>query len=193
MEEWRRAARGALVGTGIGLALALFLTSRAEESEGAWPFLVFAAIGGALGFLLVALVEGRRPYQVRRWVPLAADEVRQHATRWYAAGGWTMTGGQADALAFARRTAPDPLLALLLFLFGIVPGLLYHLFAGRAQTTTLLTTPDRGGTDLEIIVSSKDEGGRPTANRFYNSLVHLAGPAAPPRSGPAPSQPAIGG
>ncbi len=81
--------------------------------------------------------------------------------------------GDRDALSFTRRIGPNVVVGLLLLVFGVVPGLLYFLFAGSELTTTLLTIPAPGGTELEIIVNRRSDGGQAAAARFFNSLHEL--------------------
>lgn len=106
-------------------------------------------------------------------------EIRLHATRGSAASGWTPNANQPAALSFGRRTPPNPLPTVLPFLFGIVPGLLYLLLGSRTQTAAVVTTPLPDGTQLEIVVSSRDSGGQASAVAFVNSLHQLVD-ASPP-------------
>ncbi len=108
-------------------------------------------------------------------MPLPPVEIQRHATRVYAAAGWTRLGSDSDVLVFRRRTQPEVTTALLLFLFGLVPGLLYLALAGRDQTTTIITTPVPDATRLEIVVSWKDRGGRLSVNWLFNSLHRFVG------------------
>ena len=128
--------------------------------------------------IVLAFAGGGPTYQLNQWAPLSEARIRDHALRWYAAKGWTLQATQPGALVFTRRPAPQTGASIGLFLLGIVPLLIYLLFGGRDQTTTLLTTMRRDGTDLEIIVSSRGSGGQQSAVQFFNSLHDLADPAA---------------
>ena len=172
MAARRRTLIGAGIGAGAGLLLVLLVgASHGGSIEPAVAVLVPVGLA-ALGAGLVASVEGSRPFHLRQWVPLPAEEIRRHATRWYAVSGWTAHGGDPDALSFTRRIRPNVAVGLLLLVFGVVPGLLYFLLAGEL-TTTLLMTPAPGGTDLEIIVNRRSDGGQAAAARFFNSLHDL--------------------
>ncbi len=161
---------GAGIGAGAGLLLVL-LVGASQGGSFEPVAVVIVPVGlAALGVGIVASVEGGRPFHLRQWVPLPAEEIRRHATRWYAMGGWTAHGGDRDALSFTRRIGPNVVVGLLLLVFGVVPGLLYFLFAGSELTRTLLTTPAPGGTELEIIVNRRSDGGQAAAARFFNSL-----------------------
>lgn len=169
-----------MVGAGIGVGIATLVEATGSEPADAATFILLPVVLALAGSLIVAVIEGARPHVLRQWVPIDAEAVRSHAIRWYATAGWTPVGGETGMLSFTRRTAPESSTLLVLFLLGIVPGLRYLLVGGRRQTTTILTTsaPDGTGTELEIIVSSKDHGGRPSANLFFNSLHGLVGGGA---------------
>lgn len=179
----RRASIGAGVGASIGLLLLIWSAIATSSWAGFLPLLLFALLLTVVGYLLVLAVEGGRPFLLHEWVPLPAEEIRLHATRWYAATGWTLNASQPAALSFSRRPPPNPLLAILLFVFGIVPGLLYLLLGSRTQTAAVVTSPVPDGTRLELVVSSRDNGGRSSAVAFFNSLHQLVGPATPPALG----------
>ena len=173
MDARRRTLIGAGIGAGAGLLLVL-LVGASQGGSFDPVAVVIVPIGlAALGADLVASVEGGRPFHLRQWVPLPAEEIRRHATRWYAVSGWTAHGGDPDALSFTRRIGPNVAVGLLLLFFDVVPGLLYLLLAGGELTTTLLTTPAPGGTEIEIIVNRRSDGGQAAAARFFNSLHDL--------------------
>jgi len=172
VKQPRNLVLGALVGGGIGLLIVLWngLTPPAAPST---LLILLPAAFALLGFAAVAGFQGSQPYVFRQVVPVSPAELHRHALRWYAAAGWTLAAavdGRSGALAFTRHSAPDPLLALVLLVFGILPGVLYLLVGGRTVTTTILIRPAPGGAELEIIASVRADGGQAAAVRFVRSL-----------------------
>jgi hypothetical protein len=176
MQDARRALIGGaiagIVGLAIGIVLDLSATTTSSDVD-LFLLVVFPLLLAAVGFASVAAVEGGRPYHLRQWVPLAPEDILHHAARWFPSGRWTLAGSSPEMVSFTRHKEPEFGLVLVLFLVGIVPALLYLLLGGRSQSLTVLASRVPDGTDLEIIVSSKDGGGRPAANRFFNSLHDL--------------------
>jgi peptidoglycan/LPS O-acetylase OafA/YrhL len=121
---------------------------------------------------------GDQPYRLERFVPLPRRVIEEQAVRWFATTGWTLTGSRSDALAFTRRVGPDFGPTLLLFLLGVLPGLIYLWLGGRTQTATVLTSPAADGPDLEIVLNTRAGGGQSTAINFFNSLHELVDPAS---------------
>lgn len=179
MGPMRRAAIGAGMGASIGILLVAWSEAATASGEGVLPLLVLTVVLAAFGFVVPLAVEGGRPFLLHQWVPIPPDEILLHATRWYAATGWTSNAAQPAALSFSRCTPPFLPLAVLLLVFGIVPGLLYLFLGSGTQTAAIVNDPLPDGTRLEIVVSSRDRGGQSSAVAFFNSLHQLVGPAIP--------------
>jgi hypothetical protein len=189
VQDARRALIGGAIAGIVGLAIGILLDLSASNTSDPDVFflVVFPLLLAAIGFAIVAVVEGGRPYHLQQWVPLFPQDILHHAARWFPSGRWTLVGSSPGMVSFTRRKEPEIGLVLVLFLIGVVPALLYLLLGGRTQSLTVLTEPAPDGTDLEIIVSSKDGGGRPAANRFFNSLHDLVDAPLRPDLAPAPT------
>lgn len=175
MSTTQRHGLGGSSGALIGLLLLVWVALQRTTPPGVTLAVALPLVGAVLGLGAVISDEGARPFLLRQRVPLPPADLHEHAVRWYAADGWTLTAAvdRSATLAFTRPAAPNAPLALLLLCFGIVPGVLYLLFGGRALTTTILTRADPDGADLEIIVNTRADGGESSAVRFFNSLHDL--------------------
>ena len=174
---------------GIGASLAVIMPLVVTTDVGWQEILIVVGLLALAPFVASLVGGGGGPYVLRRWVPLPPAAIRGRAVRSYAADGWTPTSDHADALAFTRRPGANPGVALLLFLLGLVPGLLYLLIGGRTQTTTILTTAAPDATALEIIATPSGTSAQAAAIRFFNSLHELAGPVTPEPAGSRSVQP----
>lgn len=171
MTASRRLVLSGLIGAAIGLLVILWLVRVGSRFEfGAlWIPLALAMLGVGL----VSVVAGGRPVLLARLVPVGSSELREHAIRFYATAGWTLTtadtASRSGVLAFVRRIGPDPFTRVVFLLLGVFPGLLYHLFAGRSVTTTIVTRTLPDGTELEIVASARADGGERAVFAFSHS------------------------
>jgi len=169
MDVRARAVRWIGIGVGVGFLLALL---------GAWEDQRYAPVGflitslgcGAVAAVAFVVNETSRPFRLPAVVPPKPVAVRRRAVAAFTADGWAVTSTMPDSIAFARREGPNWGLALLLFVLGVVPGVLYLLLGGRAQTLAVFTAPDPTGTRLQI-VGSGSAAGRTAAARFVAGLA----------------------
>ena len=174
MDERQQVMLGALIGASIGLLLVMLIASQGSASANPAAVIILPLLFAALGFGVVISYLGGQPYVLHEWVPLPPGEIQRHAIRWYAVRGWTMQGSEAGVLTFTRGMAPAAGDGGCLLLLAGLPGLLYLMLARPQQTTTILTTPAPGGTNLELFVNARSGGGQGAAVQFFNSLHDLA-------------------
>jgi hypothetical protein len=150
----------------------------AYASDGLGPAGVAGLVGFALGASLTTVAVGRfvesRTYRLRRRVPVAAVAVRARATWWFGHAPWVLARDEADELVYWRQRGPHLGAAIVLFLIGVIPGVIYLLLGRGTQTVALGIFPTSDGTDLDILVHPQGEGGRRSVVRFFNSLHELA-------------------
>lgn len=169
MEYRRRLPVGAVVGASLGVLLVLLLADNAREGGIPAAVLDFPIGLGALGAAAVSWYAQGKRFGLHQRVPVVPKQVRQHATGWHVASGWTLQGGTPDALAFTRGGRSDPN-ARCLLLLGPLPFLL---MSRPRQTLTIQVWPGTNGSEVEIIVSPRGSGGQASAVRFFTSFHSL--------------------
>ena len=146
----------------------------AYASDGLGPAIVAGVVGLALGASLAAIGVGRylgsRTFRLERRVPIPAGAVRDRATWWFGRAPWVLARTETDELVYWRERWPRLGVAIVLLLFGVIPGVIYLLLSRGSQTVTLGIVPTPNGTDLAIMVHPQRGGGRQNAIGFFNSL-----------------------
>lgn len=162
-----------VIGAFGGGVAGLLLSTRSDSADSVRSLALGAVIG--LIVTLFAVVEwvGSRRYRLARTVPLDPEAVQVHAARWFGGPPWSLSRQQPGELVFWRRLEPNILTALVLLMFGIVPGVIYLAFSRGTQTLALRIEPSSTGTDLEILVQPQGNDGRRAVSRFFNSLHDL--------------------
>jgi hypothetical protein len=162
---------------GLGLAglAAGYAMADANGEDNRWGASLALGILGLLAALWLVLAWGsNQPFRLRRRVPFAAADVRQHAVWWFGGAPWVLSRDDGYELVFWRRTEPILGVVLILLLFGVVPGILYYFWARGTQTVAIAFADVENGADIEILVDPQGATGRSTVVRFYNSLHALA-------------------
>ena len=184
-----RIYRAALWGAGGGAVIGWLLAAGADTADmrerltaSIVTMVVCALIGFLVGGLAAAIMVANQPYRLSRWVPLPPAVIQRHAAKHFTAAGWAVTGSHGDTVSFARETGPAAGTALLLFLLGIVPGILYLLLARRTHVISVTVTRAPDGSELAIAANRAGDGGERATIDFFNSLheVTAAGPVGVP-------------
>lgn len=164
---WQTSSTSARIVIGVVLVFAAlgFLLGRADRGN-PWPI---ALILGLFGLLLAAALVNAwhesQPFVLERHVPLGTDELHDYAAQWFGQAPWHLAQVEPDRLAWWRRTEPRVGVFVVLLLFGILPGVLYFLWARHEQTVTIAPCLNDG---------------RNRVVDFYNALVDLV--SEPPES-----------
>src|SRR5262249_44531499 len=109
----------------------------------------------------------------QRRVPIPAAAIHRRAASWFGRAPWVLARNESDELVYWRQRGPHLLPAIILFMIGVIPGVIYLLLARGSQTVALGIVPIGNGTDREIMVQPQGEGGRRSAVGFFNSLHEL--------------------
>jgi hypothetical protein len=108
-------------------------------------------------------------------------DVVQAAIQTFTARGWTTTSRSGRNVTFTRSQSPGCGIVLVLFLFGIIPGLIYWVAAKRSLVVSVLAdnvAGQPGQADVQISWN-RNGGGRSPSLDFLNMIA----PGAPLRVG----------
>jgi hypothetical protein len=94
--------------------------------------------------------------------------------------GYVLESHQGNSATFSYHEEPSTAVGIFLLLFGLLPGLLYFLLAGRDRRTTLLATEEADGCRLYI---SGDAG--PAQQELHDWVWSLPGSVFPTDTGVA--------
>lgn len=140
------------------------------DGEGAGAILgllVWLAIGGGVAYFMI---RNRAPYSFQAQSSGAPQEVIDSIERAYAMSGWSVASKRGDSITFRAETKGSCLIALLLLLLGIIPGILYLSFRGRTMTTDFMAAAATTGTTIRVNGSTKGFGGESMAQSVIAQL-----------------------
>jgi hypothetical protein len=160
-----------------GLAIALivfvaFAQPGAAQGDGGAGGTIFALIFWLLVGAAVAwfMVRNRSPFELQTTTSLSPDEAIESAERALVVAGWQVVSKRSGAATFRAETKGSCLVALLLLLIGLIPGILYLAFRGRTMTIDVSTTPAASGTVVRFQGSTQGFGGKAAAESALKAL-----------------------
>src|SRR5947209_2450718 len=84
---------------------------------------------------------------------ISMEDARFEVKRWMnRGGGWMLTASDEKSFTYTRTIKPDVGVALVLFLLGIFPGLLYLVLAWKKETRNIYFS--HKGKETQIVVDS---------------------------------------
>lgn len=183
---WRSLSTTAkvVIGTALAFAALGFGLGRADGGN-PWPIALVVGLAGLLlaGALTNAWRESQ-PFVLEHRVPAAADEIHDSAAQWFGRAPWRLAQAEPRRLAWWRETTPTIGVFIILLIFGILPGILYYVWARHRQTLIIDITPVPGGADVRIEIGPRLNDGRNRVVDFYNSLQDLVPEPPVPRRAP---------
>jgi hypothetical protein len=155
---------GAIVGCLLGIT-----------SGSGWMYWALWAIGGivvALNAFMVYL--DNRPYETGIFTDARPPAVRAYVRSRFGRATWVPCIDQPHELAYWRRLQPNLAIVIVLGLLGVIPAIVYVVWALRqSQTIVVRTRPDADGTDAEVLVLPRAHNGQRIANRLVRDLLFL--------------------
>jgi hypothetical protein len=125
---------------------------------------------------IVFFVRNRQSFQVGTTTALPVNDVIQRALQTYTMNGWQVLSHAPDNASFLKRHKPSCLIAGVLLLLGIVPGIIYLVLGGRALTANVQARAGSGSfTTVEISGNARGFGGERTAQRAITALPIVSG------------------
>lgn len=105
-----------------------------------------------LGLVLDAARLRQRPFEFQGFAPFAPDEILDRADTWLEDAGWDLQESPDDRVVATRQPAMNTATLIVLFLAGIVPGVIYLVMSRRAKTVTMtvMATPAQGGGTVDL-------------------------------------------
>lgn len=119
----------------------------------------------------------RASFEAETQTTLPSEDAIRLAAQTYTMNGWEVTSRSGDSATFVRNVKGSCLIAVVLFLIGFVPGLIYLWFMGRSINASVYARP--GGvssTTVQISSSASGWGARATAERLIRDLAPPTGP-----------------
>lgn len=135
------------------------------------PFLFITLLAaGVIGVVWLNYKSGEA-FGLTRVTSLHTDDIIERLVGHYIVNGWQVTSQTARGATFYRRSNPSILLTLVLFVFGIVPGLIY-LFLGGGDLTVAVTTRRQGDgrIEVDIVGNSRGDGSFRIAKEMLDGL-----------------------
>lgn len=128
-----------------------------SRSLAPFVFLGLLLLGG--GFLAYINYKTNQPFGLERITTLSGDIVIERLVGRYTVEGWTVPSQTDRSVTFYRRGQPSFIVTLLLFILGVIPGLLYLFLGGRDLTIAVTTRlQDKGMTEVEIVGNARSDG-----------------------------------
>ena len=105
-----------------------------------------------LGLILDAARLRQRPFEFRAFAPFTPDEILDRADTWFEDAGWDLQESPDDRVVATRQPAMNTATLIVLFIAGIIPGVIYLMMSRRAKTVTLTVTatPAEGGGTVDL-------------------------------------------
>ena len=130
----------------------LFVVQLLGASERLPLLLVINLAALVLGLVLDAARLRQRPFEFRAFAPFPPEEILDRADTWFEGAGWELQDGPDDRVVAERQPALNTATLVVLFIAGIVPGIVYLVVSRRAAvvTMTVRATPAEGGGTVEL-------------------------------------------
>lgn len=130
----------------------LFVVRVLGLSERIGPLIVLNLAALVLGLVLDAARLRQRPFEFQAFAPFTPDEILDRADTWFEDAGWDLQESPDDRVVATRRPAMSTATLVVLFVAGIVPGVIYLLMSRRAKTVTMTVTatPAEGGGTVDL-------------------------------------------
>ena len=125
-----------------------------------------------LGGLLYWLISNRQPYQVEVATSMTTQEAVNTAVQTFTMAGWSVTSSTTESATLrVQGRGRSCLLAAILLVIGIIPGILYLAFAGRdINVSVYARRAGSSSTTVKIGVSARGWGGKSDADRVAAAL-----------------------
>ncbi len=156
-------------------AIILWTISAQAETEGGGAA---DAIGGVIGCLFwLGLIGGvfyyfynkRKPFQLTAQTGLSPQDAIRTAVQTYTMDGWQVTSQTPDNATFCKTRKPSCLIAGVLLLLGLVPGILYLFFAGGTINAYAHATQNAGTTTLQVRGTASGWGAKSSGERVIQT------------------------
>ncbi|HEV2529287.1 MAG TPA: hypothetical protein VGT61_12655 [Thermomicrobiales bacterium] len=160
------------VWTLIGVIAAWVLVTNVDGLSGLiGPLVVVSLIVLVLALVLDAERIRRRPFEFTANVPVPAHEVLDQADTWFDGRGWDLQDSEEDRVIVSREPEPNRMVIGMLFLAGIIPGLIYLWVTRDPQPVTLTIHPEaRTGGEVGSAVHMTGTGQSAEAVAFFRSI-----------------------
>lgn len=126
--------------------------------------------GGIIGGVFYYFWNKRRPFTLTTQTGLAPQDAIRTAVQTYTMNGWQITSQTQDNATFVRQRKPSCLVAGLLLLCGLIPGILYLFFAGKTMSSYVSATAQGITTTVQLRGTVSGWGGKSTGQRIIQSL-----------------------
>lgn len=155
-----------------GVASAASNSGGGGNTAGIILVLIYVAI---IVGVIVFFVRNRQSFQVGTATTVSSTDVIQRAMQTYTMAGWQVLSHTADNASFVKHRKAGCFIAGLLFLCGIIPGIIYLILGGRSLTANVRARTTTGADTLvEIAGNAQGFGGKRTAQQVIDALPHVA-------------------
>ncbi len=156
----------------LGIIVAWLLVTNVSGLSGlVGPLIVVSLIALVLGLVLDAERIRRRPFEFTANVPVPPEDVLDQADTWFDGRGWDLQESADDRVVVSREPEPNRMVIGMLFLAGIIPGLIYLWVTRDAQPVTLTIRPEpRTGGEAGSAVHMTGTGHSAEAVTFFRSI-----------------------
>lgn len=128
---------------------------------------------------IVFYVQNRQPFQADAYAALPADIALQTVVQAFTMRGWTVTVQGVGFAAFAKHKNANWLIAIILLLFFIVPGIVYLVLAGRTLTASVNTNMAGPETSsVRLVTNMRGFGGKAAVLQALQALPRVPGAGA---------------
>jgi hypothetical protein len=123
-----------------------------------------------LAAIVIAEMNGRRPFQIEANTAVAPDEAIRAAVQSYTMAGWRVTSRTDSDATFSIEQRGSCFTAAVLLAIGLIPGLLYLVFSRRTINANVNAMTIPHGSTVRISCTYVGFGGRATANRALDAI-----------------------
>jgi hypothetical protein len=102
---------------------------------------------------------------------MSAGDVVHHAVRVMTMRNWTMTSQTATAATFTRTKKPSALVALILMLFLLIPGIIYLVLGGKTFSLSVSTRIVGDGKTAVQLAWNRNGAGKAPAGIIQRMLL----------------------
>lgn len=128
---------------------------------------IYLLIGAAIAYFMW---RNRRPFSVQHRTAVASDYIVNQAIQTYTMQGWAVTSQTPMNLTVERRLQGSCLIALLLLLLGIFPGIFYLASRNKRMVSSVHVTPGATGSGVSIMGNVRGFGGEAAAKKVVREL-----------------------
>lgn len=142
-------------------------TASEDTTGSAVILIVYLLIGVAIAYFMW---RNRRSFAVQHRTAVASDYIVTQAIQTYTMQGWAVTSQTPMNLTVERRLKGSCLVAMLLLLLGIIPGIFYLASRNQRMVSSIQVTPGATGSGVSIMGNMRGFGGEATAKKLVSEL-----------------------